>query len=328
MIILRILAILILVIAVGIGGLWLFGPREPVDLDVTFDERQLDSGVDSYLLGQEEQFDDITEGVEKRVIWADAPDTKTPVAIIYIHGFSATSEEIRPVPDLVAQALGANLYYARLSGHGRSGDAMTEPRVRDWAHDMAEALAVGKAIGDRIIVITTSTGGTLGTLAASRPEMAAMMDGLILVSPNFKVANPLAQILTWPGVRWWGPTVAGPERNWTDQAKNAEHAKYWTTIYPTVATIPMGALVKAAQEADHGKIKTPALAVFDPRDEVVDHTATESITADWGGPIQIERITTGNGDDPAHHVIAGDIMSPSKTAPTVDLMVNWINALR
>ena len=86
----------------------------------------------------------------KRIVWAGAAGQKTPLAVIYVHGFSASAEEIRPVPDEVAKALGANLFYTRLAGHGRSGDAMAEPLAGDWIEDMAEAMAIlQKLSGER-----------------------------------------------------------------------------------------------------------------------------------------------------------------------------------
>jgi hypothetical protein len=43
--------------------------------------------------------------------------------------------------------LGANLYFARLKGHGRSGDAMLEGSVQAWVDDFAEAVAIGRRLG-------------------------------------------------------------------------------------------------------------------------------------------------------------------------------------
>ena len=103
---------------------WLFAPREPADLTINHDQIRVGSDVDAYLAAREQQFDDIVVGVQKQVIWAKEPGIRTPLSIVYIHGFTATSKEIRPVPDRVAKALGANLYLARFTGHGRSADAL------------------------------------------------------------------------------------------------------------------------------------------------------------------------------------------------------------
>ena len=95
----------------------------------------------------EQQFPDIRPGAAKRILWAGEKGARTPLAIVYIHGFSGSAEEIRPVPDEVARTLGANLYFSRLAGHGRRPAAMAEPDAGDWIEDMAEAMAIGRRLG-------------------------------------------------------------------------------------------------------------------------------------------------------------------------------------
>ena len=127
----------ILAAVVVMAGMWAFGPYEPVDVHATFEPRRFGEGVQVYFESVEAGFDDITPGTQKRVIWAGAQETRTPVSILYVHGFSATSEEIRPVPDRIASELGANLIYTRLAGHGRPGAALAEVTVGDWMADIA-----------------------------------------------------------------------------------------------------------------------------------------------------------------------------------------------
>ena len=105
-------------------AMWFFGPYEDVEFTTEFDETRLADGVDAYLAKVEAGFDDIRDQSEKHVIWAGAAEVKTPVSVVYFHGFSASAHEIRPVPDDLAKALGANLVYTRFQGHGRDGDAM------------------------------------------------------------------------------------------------------------------------------------------------------------------------------------------------------------
>ena len=57
---------------------------------------------------------------------------------------------MRPLPDKVAAALGANLFYTRLTGHGQDGAAMAEGSVNAWINDYAEAMAIGRAIGGKV----------------------------------------------------------------------------------------------------------------------------------------------------------------------------------
>ena len=83
----------------------------------------------------ESQLTDIRPGLEKSIIWAGAPHHRTEYAIVYIHGFSASKEELRPVPDRIASALDANIFYTRLTGHGRTAKAMHDVSVAAWMQD-------------------------------------------------------------------------------------------------------------------------------------------------------------------------------------------------
>ena len=305
--------------------LWFVGPYEDATLETSFDDSVLEDGVGTYLLWQESKFDDIAEGVQKQVIWAAGPERKAPWAVLYIHGFSATAQEIRPVPDDVAAKLGANLIFTRLQGHGRSGDAMAEATVPGWMNDVAEGLAVARKIGDRVLVISTSTGGTLAAAAAVDEALMQDVAGIVMVSPNFGVNNPVASLLTWPAARYWLPLLAGTQRSF--EAQNEAHGIYWTTSYPSVATLPMGALIKAVDGLDLGRAKVPALFIFADDDKVVRADLTRAVAAEWGGAVEILNPTLGPGDDSFAHVIAGDILSPNQTAPTVGAILGWAKGL-
>ena len=143
--------LLLLLILAGVA-LWVFGPYERISVVPTFDPATIGEDIDGYLAETEAAFEDITPGTEKRVIWAGEAGANTPLAIVYVHGFSATSEEIRPVPDMLAEELGANLHYTRLTGHGRSGEAFATASVQAWMNDVAEALEIGRRIGEEVIV--------------------------------------------------------------------------------------------------------------------------------------------------------------------------------
>ena len=316
---------ILLVLLLAGTAIWLFVPREPVDTEIEFQASVLGDDLDAYLATSEARFDDITEGVQKRIIWAGEPGAQTPLSIIYLHGFSATSQEIRPVPDKLAEQLGANLYYTRLSGHGRGGLAMAEPVAGDWMEDTAEALAIGRRIGEEVIVMATSTGGTMAAVAATDPALMEQVKGIAMISPNFRVRSPAAVILEWPLVRSWAALVAGAERSFAPE--NEDHGKYWTTVYPTTALIPMAAIVKHARELEYSGVTTPALFMFSDQDGVVSSETTRAISTKWGGPVVLEPREMGEGDDPFHHVIAGDILSPGQTEDTVRVLAEWVESL-
>lgn len=322
--ILRISLIILFLLVLAGAALWLVGPREPVDLTVTFDPASIGPDPDAYLARTEADVPNLRPADAKEIVWAyPASRAKTPLAIVYIHGFSASKEEIRPVPDEVARRLGANLFLTRLSGHGRDAAAMAQTSINEWINDLAEAVAIGREIGGRVVILATSTGATLTTLGASRPGLLDGVEGLVLVSPNFGLADPYAIVLDLPFARDFGPWLIGEERGFVPV--NADHMAHWTSRYPSVALLPMGALIRAVRRLDVSAIALPALFVHSPADQVVDPAATEAAAARWGGPAEILRVTqTG---DPVNHVVAGRILSPETTEAVAARIADWIAAL-
>lgn len=317
--------LIMLVVAVGLAG-WVLLPREGIGAVAPFDPGQIGPDLDAYLAAKEGRFDDIVPGTEARIVWAGETGAVTPWSVVYLHGFSASSEEIRPVPDRVAEALGANLLFARFAGHGRDAAAMSEPSAADWIADTAEALAIARRIGDRVLVIATSTGGSLAVIAAADPAMSEDVAGLALISPNFRLRDSVADaVLALPGIRYWGPLVAGRERAF--QPVNEGQARYWTERYATIATLPMGSVKRAAFAADHGAIEVPALFVISEADKVVSPQATRDVAAAWGGSSRLETVDLPPGSDPYSHLIAGDIMSPAMTEPVTALILDWATGL-
>ena len=307
------------------ASIWVLTPRETAPLAITFDETLIGDNMTAYLASREARFDDITPNVGKQIIWARAPQQKTPLSLIYIHGFSASAEEIRPVPDRLATALGANLFYTRLRGHGRGSAAMDEATIADWMDDMGEALAIGRRLGEKTIVISSSTGGTISAVAALDPMLSAHIKGFIFVSPNFGINNPFAGLLTWPLAQHWVPLILGDTRQSTP--RNALNARYWTTTYPTTALLPMATLVKAVVNADFSTAQTPALFYFSTDDQVVDPANTINIASRWGDTATSITVTMGADDDEFSHVITGDIVSPGQTEAATITMLDWINGL-
>ncbi len=317
----RILGRILLVLLALFAAAWALAPVEPVDRVIAFDAAAIGPDIQAWLDRSEFQLADLNPAAAKRVVWAGKKGAKTPLALIYIHGFSASAEEIRPVPDDVAKALGANLFYTRLKGHGLPGEAMAEATAGDWIEDTAEAMAIGRLLGDRVVIISTSTGGTLAAIAATDPALSQDLAGIVMISPNFGIRSAAAKILDLPFARVWGPMVAGATRSFTPQ--NAEHARYWTTSYPTLALFPMAALVRHANSRDYSAVIVPALVLYAQQDQVVDPARTESVMAGWGGPKQMEQRVLTPPDDPYSHVIAGDALSPGQTAETIALIVAW-----
>ena len=315
----------VLALVLGLAVLWFAVPRTGMDRTITFSETDIPADPEGWITAREQQFTDIRPGDGKRILWAGAKGAKTPLAIVYIHGFSGGPAEIRPVPDEVARNLGANLFFTRLAGHGRDGKAMATASAEDWLFDMAEAMAIGRRLGDRVIVMGTSTGGTLAALAATDPVLNGGLAGTVLISPNFGVQPPAQWLLDAPFIESWGARVAGETRSFTPL--NAEQGRHWTTEYPTAALYPMARLIRAARAADYAQAKTPALFLFAPADQVIDPDRIPPVINAWAGPTQVELREMQGDDDPYSHVIAGDILSPGQTEAVINIITDWARGL-
>ena len=303
----------------------LLGPRARVDPGLDVPLPVLPSDLEGWLAAGEARVPDLRPGEEKEIVWFDpAARVRTPLSVVYVHGFSADRHELDPVPADVARGLGANLFHTRLAGHGATPASLGAARAEDWLHDVAEAVAVGAAIGDRVILMGTSTGGTLALWAASRKAWDVPLAALVLVSPNLGPASPLADLLLWP----WGNLIVrlveGEERCF--EPANAGQALHWTTCYPSRALLPMMALVHLVRTTDPGSIVTPTLVLLSPHDEVVSGEATRSFLLQGGGKLR-RFVELDGSTDPARHVLAGDILSPGMNEVAVGAILDFLTGV-
>ena len=258
---------------------------------------------------------------EKRIRWyQDRKNSKTPYSLVYLHGFSATRQEIAPVGEQLANALGANLFETRLAGHGFQDHALQGVRAEDWLDDAAEALAVGAAIGDRIILMGTSNGATLAMAMAGHPAFA-QVSTIILVSPNFGPKDASAEFLTWPGGPQLAHLVAGETRTWT--AFNDLQARYWSTTYPMSAVVEMMRLVDYVRARLPLRLEQDLLVFYSPADTVVETGRTVKAYEEIDSPHK-QLVVVPSSSDPSNHVIAGNIMSPENNGLVVEDIVDFV----
>lgn len=314
---------LLAVIVVAGAIAWFTGPRVEANTVINFDPATIGSDPDAYLAASEAKVAGIHDNLGKEIVWAyPQSKAKTPLAIVYVHGFSASKNETRPVPDMAAKALGANLYLTRLTGHGIDGNALAQATVNQWANDMAEALAIGKLIGEKVIVIGVSTGAGLATWAASDANLTNAIDGLVFISPNYGVQAGGAWLLTMPYGEQLANLIVGKER--TFETHNDMHKRFWTWSYPTKALLPMAALTKLAAQTVVENIRQPVLMIYSEADKVIRPDLVKSVAARWGGKTELYALAKNN--DPSSHVIAGDALSPSTSQEVADKIVSWVKA--
>ncbi len=308
--------------AIGVPlAVFLAGPRPSKKVAL----RQIDLPVDldTYVASSEAQYTDIIVGAEKKIRWADPGKEQTAVSIVYLHGFSATRQEVAPLCDILADSLGANLYYTRLKGHGRADEAMAEPTVEDWIHDSREALQIGRRLGRKVILVGTSTGGTLSTWLTLQPDTSDILAN-ILISPNYAPKDRNAVVALWP----WGENImrmaVGDTRSW--EPANDLQEKYWNTTYPVSAVVPMMTLVDIVDESDFSTIVTPTQIVYSALDEVISVDKIEEKFPEIGSAYKMLTPIDTSGDG-SNHVLAGDIVSPGTTIPVSKMILEFLEPL-
>ncbi|MEQ9398762.1 MAG: alpha/beta fold hydrolase [Longimicrobiales bacterium] len=303
--------------------LFLSGPR--ADLNERVEPVEVPDDVVAWVAASEAEVDGIRPGDEKRVVWADPEQpSRTAVSVVYLHGFSADPHEIDPVPQHVATALGANLFATRLTGHGRDGVALGDATAEEWLQDVTEAVAVGRSLGRRVVLMGTSTGATLAVWAAANIGMGEDLAALVLLSPNFHPADRNSRLLLLPWGNVVARTVLGPERCF--EPVNPEQERHWTTCYPTRALLPMMALVERVRTLDLAQVTTPTLVIYSEDDQVVAPLDTERAFEKLGA--DNKRLVPFVGTaDPANHVLGGDIVSPSTTDHLVALVLDFVRPL-
>lgn len=293
-------------------------------MDTHFGIPELPDDLDAYLLEDESKHTDITPGAEKKIVWANpATKNKTRFAFVYLHGFSATRQESLPVPDNIATHFDSNIYYARLTGNGRSDDAMAKGSVNKWINDAAQALAIADTIGERTIIIGCSTGASLGWWIAHQEVFKKQIHSLVFFSPNFGVADARAGILLWP----WGAQIAraitGDYRE--SEPVSAEHEKYWACRYPTESLLPMMGMVKLTEHYRPSQTPFPVHITYSPHDDTVNASKIQSFYNQLNATK--EALVIDEPEAASQHVIVGDILAPQNNDRVTKSVIAFINAL-
>jgi alpha-beta hydrolase superfamily lysophospholipase len=284
---------------------------------------QLPDDIEGYLADGEQQVASqyaLIPETEKRISWHGQAGVPTPYAVVNLHGFSATRQETAPLAERVAAALGANLFETRLAGHGHAQRPMDAVQAEHWLADTAEALSIGARLGEKVVVIGTSTGGTLALAMNDHPSAQSVSD-IVLISPNLQPRDGKASWLTRPAGPLIARLVTGDTRSW--KAHNEQQARYWSTSYPIEAAVEVMRLVDLLNSRLPMRLEQNLLVLLSPADEVVSPQATrqafERIRAPQKRLIEIE-----DAGDPSKHVLAGDILSPGNTAGVAAIIVDFV----
>ncbi len=322
----KIAGVAALSVAVVVVGVYMLGPRNHLG-PKTPTPRPLPpeniSQLESWIQSSEAAYSDIKPGNAKGIVWNSAKKNKTPWSVVYIHGFSASRLETAPLTDNVAKILGANAFHTRLTGHGRSNQAMAEASPQDWMADAVEAIRIGQALGNKVLVISCSTGATLSTWFATSPE-ASKVAAYVFFSPNYGPKDKNSEIINTPWGKQLATLIMGPTRSW--EPENKQVAGAWTFSYPSQAVFPMMALVKSVRDSDLSQFKTPVMVVYSEKDSVVDPVEIKAVFDRIASPIKTLQAVT-YAENEGQHMLVGAIRSPGSTDIAVKDVVKWVQSL-
>ncbi len=249
---------------------------------------------------------------EARIVWAnDSFKQKTNYSMVYLHGFSASQEEGNPVHRNISKAFGCNLYLSRLDEHGiDTSEQLLNLNADDYWESAKQALAIGKQLGEKVILMGTSTGGTQALqLAAAFPNDVA---GIILYSPNIAIFDGNATLLNNP----WGLQIARmvKKSNYNDpEDMRPIYKQYWNKPYRLEALVALEEMVESSMTKEtFEKVKQPTLMIYYYKDEqhqdnVVKVSAMIKMFAQLSTPDNLKRSVALPKTE--NHVIASPIKS-------------------
>jgi pimeloyl-ACP methyl ester carboxylesterase len=245
----------------------------PTQLPKTFDEFYAQKLAKSKELG-------VKANNEERLIrFAD----KTPVALLYIHGYGTCRAEGELVMERIAKELKANTYFLRLPGHGINIDEHARATARDHLDESIAAIEMMHQLGDRVVVVGTSMGGNIATyIAANYPEK---LDAVVLTSPFYNFATTLPKLGGfYPAFKLLTLLMPRrPSRPIPDEPDN--WSLYW---YPHQHTKSLRQLYQVrhltARDSVFRKVSKPVLLLYYFKNEAdSDHTAdVNTMLAAWG----------------------------------------------
>lgn len=263
--------------------------------------------IPAYLAQREAKFE-LRPNNEARVVWA-ADTQKTNVVFLYIHGFSASQGEGDPFHKTIAQRYNANLYLARLAGHGYQKNNLSNYTASTGWESAKEALALASQLGDTLVIMSTSTGCTYALMLAQ--YFPDKVYGLINLSPNVRVKSGAAFLLNNP----WGQQIAnkviGPVRR--VEYEHPAYPQYWDTAYTTKAVVELQSLLETTMlEENFEQINSPTLNCFyyqdeENQDQVVSVEAIRWMHENLGTPT--EQKVLAPLAEPKNHVLGSPIKS-------------------
>ena len=189
---------------------------------------------------------------------------------------------------------------------------------------VAEAIRVGEAIGDSLVVIGLSTGAPLAAVASADPDLNRRWKAQVWISPYFKLQDDRSGMLLWPWGRVLLRIMGGEEHSWTPQ--NELHAALGTRTYPSEVLLQLVPMVTQIRKMDLSGVRVPTLMVYSPDDRVVKPEAALEKLATLGSAVT-DTVVVRRATDANMHVIVGDALGQENTIPVARRTIDWLRGL-
>jgi alpha-beta hydrolase superfamily lysophospholipase len=290
-------------------------------------EQRMSADLDAWLAEKERAVPGVIPGDEKTIAWAGKKGVKTPVSLIYLHGWQGSPHDYGAVLVRMASALGANVYYARLSGFCVANESVVKITLDDLLDDAREALEIGRRIGGRVVVVGSSMGGDLALWlgAQNLPDIAS----LVLFSPAVQPLDKRSEMLLWPWplpniilravIGKYNPMTYNLERYPTGDP--ALFARLNPPRYRSESTLKLMAVVRLTRTLALEKMTTPSVWLYTDKDDAVDIPTLRKFYERAGSRPKKLVFVTGAYS----HMLAGDMFSPDTTAEVADAALGFLS---
>ena len=135
-------------------------------VNIAFPNIDISGDVQEYLDMRENKFPELHKDAKKKIIWRDKDKkNKSEYSLVFLHGGFATGRQQEETLVKIADKLNANLFISRLAGHGSGYLSTKELKAEDYLYDIAESVKIGKIIGEKVILMGFSAGGTFSLMA-------------------------------------------------------------------------------------------------------------------------------------------------------------------
>lgn len=301
----------LLIVLISLVVTYLLGPKlETPVFSNTLPEIPADIlTIESWLSKKENKENDIKPNNQAQIIWHDAKFNATEYAVVYLHGFGASQQEGHPVHRDLADSLKANLFLARQKGHGLSSKEAFKGLTADsYMLSAMEALSIGQQLGEKVILIGTSTGAAQAIwLAAHFPDL---IEALILYSPYIALKDASnEQLVLGP----WGETFTkwfmGGDVN--QEIRPDSVAAYWSEYYHLDAYFSLFSMINESMKPEvFEKVKCPVFMAYYYKDEKnQDDVVSVNAMKEMFNQLASENKKAIAFPNAGNHVIASDLRS-------------------